>query len=371
LSFLAVVLCYSRMLYVEFTLGESQDQFLACQKHAFEFFGGVPEKVMIDNLKSAVLARPVGEPAVFHPRYIDFARHYDFTIAPCGVRKPNQKGRVENAVGYIKKNFLEGLSITDFGSIAPAARLWLDRVANVRVHGETHKKPVDLFMEEKSRLKPLPAMPYDVSVIHQVRATSRFRVVWETNRYSVPAEYAGARLTLKVDPQHLWLYHQEKLIADHIRSYDRHQDFENPDHVKELLAQRRQARKQKLLMRLLSLSPLAETYYRQMETRRLNVSHHVQKIVALSEIYGEEKVARAIEDACAFQAYSCEYIANILETRSRVLPEPGALHLTRRQDLLELEIDPADLSVYDPSEEKDLPQDPPEEISNPPKPDPS
>lgn len=356
LSFLVMVLCYSRLMYVEFTLGQSQDQFLACQKNAFEFFGGVPEKVMIDNLKSAVLARPLGEPALFHPRYMDFARHYGFTIAPCGVRKPHQKGRVENGVGYVKKNFLQGLSIPDFSVIGPAARLWLQNVANTRLHGETRKKPIDLFAEEKSKLKPLAAAPYDVGVIHQVRATSRFRVIWETNRYSVPAEYAGARLTLKVDPQHLWFYHNEKPIADHVRSYDRHQDFENPDHVKELLLQRREARQQKLLMRFLALSPFSETYYRQMEVRRLNAGHHVQKIVALSEIHGEEKVARAIQDACSFQAYSCEYIANILETRSRVLPEPGALHLMRRQDLLELEMPPADLSLYDNPQETPNPE---------------
>jgi hypothetical protein len=75
----------------------------------------------------------------------------------------------------------------------------------------------------------------------------------------------------------------------------------------------------------------------------------VQKIVALSEIYGVEAVARAMEDAFAFQAFSCEYIANLLESRGRLLPEPGALHLTRRQDLLDLEMPEPDLSVYDPA----------------------
>jgi hypothetical protein len=73
----------------------------------------------------------------------------------------------------------------------------------------------------------------------------------------------------------------------------------------------------------------------------------VQKIVALSEIYGSEAVARAMADAFTFQAFSCEYIANLLESRQRLLPEPAALQLTRRQDLLELQMPEPDLTLYD------------------------
>jgi len=79
----------------------------------------------------------------------------------------------------------------------------------------------------------------------------------------------------------------------------------------------------------------------------MNPRHHVQKIVALSEIHGPEKVRRAIEDAFSFQAFSCEYIANLLEQRANFLNEPGALHLTRRQDLIEIDVQPPDLSVYE------------------------
>jgi hypothetical protein len=114
-----------------------------------------------------------------------------------------------------------------------------------------------------------------------------------------------------------------------------------------LLAQRRRARDQKLLLRLLEMTPKAEAFYQGLAERRLNVLHHVRKIVALSEIYGPELTRRAIEDALEFQAFSCEYVANLLEQRQRLLPEPGALHLTRRQDLLELELPEPNLGLYD------------------------
>jgi len=84
-----------------------------------------------------------------------------------------------------------------------------------------------------------------------------------------------------------------------------------------------------------------------LEIKCLNSRHHIQKIVALSEIYGPEKVGRAIQDALSFEAYGCDYIANILEQLERPKPTPGALHLTRQQDLLDLDLPPADLSPYE------------------------
>jgi len=101
------------------------------------------------------------------------------------------------------------------------------------------------------------------------------------------------------------------------------------------------------LHRFLNLCPQAPDYYQQLQQRRLNARHHVQKILALAEIYGADKVTRALQDAHHHQAYSCEYIANLLEQRARPLPEPGALHLTRASDLLELDLPEPDLSVYD------------------------
>jgi transposase len=347
LSFFVMVLCYSRMVYVEFTVSQTMEHFLACHQNAFNFFGSVPKKIMVDNLKSAVLSRIVGQAPVLNPKYLDFADHCGFTIAPCNIGKGNEKGRVENAVGYVKKNFLAGLDIPNFTAVNPAACHWIDTVANVRIHGETRKKPIELFKEERSCLNALPENPFDIATVSQVRASSQFRITIDTNRYSVPAEYAGRRLTLKTYPDRLCIYCNDKLIARHIRSYDRYRDFEDPDHPRELLTRRKKARDQKIFMRFLTLSPKAEQYYRKLEQRRMNPYHHVRKIVALSEIYPLKSVARAMEDAFAFEAFSCEYIANLLEQRSRCLPETGALHLTRREDLLDIKIEQPDLTIYE------------------------
>jgi len=347
LSFFVIVLAYSRLMYVEFTVSQTMEHFLSCHEHAFKAFGGVPARVMVDNLKSAVLQRLAGVAPVFNRRYADFARHYGFTITPCNVRAANEKGRVESGVGYVKKNLLRGLELTEFGAIQVAAKVWLDAIANVRTHGETHQRPIDLFAQEQPHLQPLPQNRYDVAHTATARASSQFRITFDANRYSVPAAYAHRRLTVKAYPDRVCIYFDAELIARHARSYARHQDIEDPEHAKGLIAKRSRAREQRLMLRFLALSPDAQAYYDGLEQKRINARHHVRKILALAEIYPTDEVARAIADGLAFEAFSAEYIANILETRARALPEPGPLQLTRGIDLLDIDIPPPDLTVYD------------------------
>jgi transposase len=347
LSFFIIVLAYSRLMYVEFTVSQTMEHFLACHEHAFTAFGGVPTKIMVDNLKSAVLQRLAGVAPVFNARYADFARHYGFTIAPCNVARANEKGRVESGVGYVKKNFLRGLELTEFGAIQAAAEVWLDATANVRIHGETHQRPVDLFAQEQPHLQPLPQNRYDVACTTTARASSQFRITLDTNRYSVPAAYAHRRLTVKAYPDRVCIYFDAELIARHQRSYWRHQDIEDHEHAKSLVAKRSRAREQRLMLRFLALSPDAQAYHDGLEQKRLNARHHVRKILALAEVYPADSIARAIADGLAFEAFSAEYIANILETRARALSEPGPLQLTRGIDLLDIDIPPPDLTVYD------------------------
>jgi hypothetical protein len=344
---LVIVLSYSRQMYVEFTVSQTMEHFLACHEHAFAAFAGVPCKIMVDNLKSAVLQRLAGVAPVLNPRYLDFARHYGFAIEPCNVARANEKGRVESGVAYVKKNFLRGLELTDLSAIQATAQVWLDTIANVRIHGETHQRPLDMLQQERPQLRPLNPHPYDVARTATTIASSQFRVTLDTNTYSVPSQYAHRRLTLKAYPDRVCIYFDTELIARHTRSYARHQDIEDPEHAKALIAKRGRAREQRLMLRFLALSPDAQAYYDGLEQKRFNARQHVRKILALALIYPPDDVARAISDGLVFQAFSAEYIANILETRARALPEPGPLQLTRGHDLLDIDIPPPDLNIYD------------------------
>ena len=348
MNFFVMVLCYSRMMYLEFTLSQAMEFFLGCHQNAFQFFGGVPEKIMIDNLKTGVVCHRYGEPPVFNPTYLNFSQHYGFKILACNAGKGNEKGRVENGVRYVKINFLKGLEVSDFKFVNPLAKDWLHQVANIRIHGETHRKPIELFEEEKKHLQPINLNPYDIGQFQIVRANHQFRVTFESNRYSVPYSKASSLLDMKRYPNQLLFYKDEKPIAQHIRSFEKYKDFENPDHVTELLKQKKKAKDQKIYLQFLNLSPDSERYYRHLEEKRLNPKIHLRKIVALTQIYGNDKVAQAIHSALEFEAFSSDYIENLLEQQKRFLEikEESPLHITHGQELLEMDLPTPDLNVY-------------------------
>ena len=346
-SFLVMVHCYSRKMYVEFTLSQGMEAFLSAQQNGFLYFGGLTAEMMVDNCKTAVLAHPPGGPPTLHPRYLDFAHHWGFAIKACTPRQPQQKGRVESAVAYIKNNFLNGRPLHSLESLNQEVLLWLSTIANVRLHAHTRRTPEALYREEIPKLRPLHPQAYEACRYLNVDVNNRARVIFETNRYSVPPECASQRLVLKIYPDRLLFFDaKDRTVAIHRRTYDRHQDVELPEHLAALEAQRRQGRHQQQWVRFVSLSPVAEAYYRALEPRRENPRYQLLKILALAEHYGVEAVDRALRDALALEAYGSEYIANILHQRARPLEEPGVLHLTRASDQLELELPPPDLSVY-------------------------
>ena len=342
-----MTLCHSRMLYAEFILRQNMEHFLQCHRNAFEYFGGVPAKVMVDNCKVAIDSPSLyGEPVV-NRHYADLASHYGFSVVACGVRKPHEKGRVERGIGYLRQNFLNGLEPGTLAAMNCAVRGWMENVANVRVHGVTKKQPVEMFRSEKEAMKSLRLLPYDCRVTHTSRVNRQYRVVFETNRYSVPPELVGKLVEINVYPQKLVVSHDGKAVAGHERSYERHRDIVDAEHDKVLIGKRRIARNGQLLGRFLGFGDVAEKYYRGLCEKRFNPDLHVRKIMALADIHGADDVKRAMADSMEFEAFSSDCVLNILDARRRPLPESGPLHLTRKSDCLDIDFGQADLDIYD------------------------
>lgn len=353
-----MTLCHSRMMYAELSLAMTMEHWLSAHRRAFEFFGGTPTAVMCDHCRTAMLPGPPGGRPVPHPVYATFLRHYHAEVRPCTPYSPEQKGRVEKAVGYARTSFFAGREPAPLPLLSAALADWLETTANRRVHRTTGKPPRELFAAaERAALQPLPATPYDCGVNIPVVANSQFRVILDTNRYSVPHTHASRRLNLRRYPERIMVFDGETLVAQHPRSYDRHQDICDPAHEQRLLLERRHARDQKAMALFLRLGPAAPDYLARLQERRPNWRSHLHRIAALSEIHGGEKCRRALEDALHYQAFSAEYIGFLLDSRRRRDPEPGPLHVPRRQDLLEIEIPEPDLSVYETPEEKDNDED--------------
>ncbi|MEA3347166.1 MAG: hypothetical protein U9Q21_03655 [Candidatus Auribacterota bacterium] len=260
---------------------------------------------------------------------------------------------MERTISYIRKSFLNGIGeVKSLSAINNTVRIWLDKTANVRIHKTTGKKPVDMFNAEQEKLIPANQLPFDCATIKTVKSNSQFRVFFEGNRYSVPYEYASSILTMRIYPDLLVIYHDNKLIAQHNRSYEKNMDFEDSVHVKKLLDERRNAKDQKLLCAFLKLTGKAEKYYEGIKERRFNSIEHVRKIMTLAEVYGKDDIRRAIDDALELNAYSCDYITNIVEQRRRFTPKAAPLHLMRKSDMLDIELEEPDINLYDTIERK-------------------
>ena len=342
-------LCYSRMIFVKFIMRQSMEHFLQCHREAFESFSGVVREMMVDNCRVAVKTPSFFGVPVINERYADCARHYGFKISPCGIRKPNEKGVVERTIEYLRSSYLNGLEMEGLtlSALNHGVRQWMDNVANVRIHGTTRKTPVEMFALERESLQTLPLIPYDCSVLYATRANSQYRVVFESNKYSVPPEFAGRRVDLHLHPERISIHHEGKMIAEHARSYERNRDYGLQEHDKALIERRRKAEYGMMMKQFLALGEIAETYYQGLRTRRLNPGTHVRKIMALLAIYGRDDTIRALEDGAEAGAFGSDYIANILEMRRRVLPPPGSLHVSRKSDYLDLDIEAPDMDSYD------------------------
>jgi len=223
----------------------------------------------------------------------------------------------------------------------------MDKTANVRIHKTTGKMPVDMFDAEKEKLLRVNQLPFDCGTIKTVKSNNQFRVFFEGNRYSVPFEYASSILTMRIYPDLIVIYHENKLIAQHRRSYEKNMNFEDPAHVKKLLEEKRNAKDQKLLRAFIKLTPNAEKYYLGIKEKRFNTAEHIRKIMTLSEIYDIGDIRTAINDALEFKAYSSDYIANILEQRKRLTPEAAPLHLMRKSDMLEIDFEQTNMDLYE------------------------
>lgn len=349
LSAFLYVLCHSRVLYAELTLGEQLEVFLACHERAFAATGGVVRRVLYDNLRSVVLAH-VGSDVRLNPRFLDFSAHYGFKPVACAPYRPNEKGRVENAAKYFKQSFLAGRSFSSLEEANRAVRIWLDEVANVREHRTTYRRPVDVLAEEAALLSPLPRAPYDTRIVRTVRASPLGRVAFAGNLYSIPPAHVGRTLTLKATATEVTVYLGADEVARHPRHEGRGHDVVDPAHVRAVLDTKRRGERGAVVHRFTALGPAAATYLKGLVTSEIALYRHLRRILGLVDRFGREEVLSAIAHAQGFGAFGADYVERILvEQRRRAKGPPplGPLSLPRSPDLESITLEEIDLSLYD------------------------
>jgi len=309
-----MTLCWSRHQYVELVFDQTVDTWLRLHEHAFSFFGGVPHRVVLDNLKAAIIKACVEDPTV-QRSYRELAEHYGFRIAPCRPGKPEHKGKVENGVHYVKRNFLSGQDLSDIHQANEKVLVWVEKTAGQRIHGTTKEKPWVRFSEvEQDALLPLPATSFDRAVWKQATLHRDCHIVFEQSYYSAPYRLVGERLWVRGGLTSVCIFSEYTLVAIHPRAKhpgERHTllDHLPPDkadglrHTRAYCAQKAQ-----------QIGPHTEQVVsRLLEERPVDRLPMVHRILRLEQTYGGDRLEQACARALHFDDVTARTIRGILE----------------------------------------------------------
>jgi hypothetical protein len=191
---------------------------IACHRQAFTFWGGVPRRLVPDNLKAAVQRAAIDDP-ILGEAYRRMALHYGFLVSPTRPATPHHKGKIENGVHYVKRNFLAGREFLDIDMANRELRTWLMETAGSRIHGTTHQPPWRLFVEhERPALLPLLPEPFTLVEIKPVKVHPDCHVTLEGSFYSVPYRYCGQTLEAHLHERVVELYEHTTLVSTHPRA---------------------------------------------------------------------------------------------------------------------------------------------------------
>jgi len=233
-----LTLGWSRASYLDFSETQALPALLRCHEHAFHYLGGVPEEILYDRMKTVWLRDDHRGDPVFHPGLLDFAQHYGFRPRLCHARRPQTKGKVENGIGYVGKNFWPRVDAYDGAEeLVPLGRRWLEQTANVRVHGTTGVRPIDRLPLEQ--LRPVAGVPpYRAWILERRRVARDCYLSYAGSWYSVPAEYAGREVWVRQTDERVIISAGDQVLADHRLVEGRCQRVTNPVHFQSLAARR-------------------------------------------------------------------------------------------------------------------------------------
>ncbi len=289
-------LSYSRHQYAEIVFDQKTVTWIGLHRRAFESWGGIPKRIVPDNLKAAVVKVLVHD-AMLGEAYRRMAQHYGFVISPTRPRTPRHKGKVENGVRYVKRNFMAGREFLDIHTANQHLRTWVKERAGTRDHGTTHKAPLLMFNEhEQAALLALPAEPFTLREVKPVTVHSDCHVTIDKSYYSVPYCYVKQKLDAYISERIVEIYHGIELVATHERSLEPgkwHTRLEHYPKYKAAYLERTPAYCRQVAARVgTATSQVVETLLADRPLYRLR---SVQAILRLEETVGPER----LEAACA------------------------------------------------------------------------
>ena len=346
-SALVIVLSWSRAAWVHFSFDQKAESVLRGHVAAFQHFGGVPRRLLYDNMKTVVVERK-GDAIRFHPRLLRLAGHYLFSPTPCGPYRANEKGGVERRIRDIRSSLLEGRCFDTIAELRQEFRRWQQEILYERRHPTETKMTVrEAFEAERPQLLQLPTNPLETDEIRAVPVRKQPYVHYDGNRYSVPAELVGSTLTLSASDTRVRVLDGQNVVATHQRCWAKRRRIDAPGHLDELARTKRKAAASRGRDRVMQMLPIAEPWYRLLAKRSLPMGTQTKKLLALIEQYPLDEIDEAIEAAIERQTPSADSIARLLEQRERDSNELPAVPVRVPAHVRDVDVKQHNLEDYD------------------------
>jgi transposase len=314
-------LSYSRCDYYEKVYDQKVETFIQCHINAFEYYGGIPRFVKIDNLKAAILEANFYEP-IYQNLYKQFADYYKFSPVPCRVRKPQEKGKTESGIKYIKNNFFAGRHFKNGDDLDKRLRSWLDNKCNKRIHGTTRKVPIEVFRsEEADTLIALPEKEFEFPQTAKRKVYFDCHIYFNYNYYSVPYDYVGKDVEVRADKKLLKIFYNDKLAAVHPVSNAKGEFITNTSHYppyKYILSTEYQESYQ-AKMKKLGLNA-EKLFFNLLKNKPYCWNRTVKGILSLRKEYSNEVIEESCKRALAFNIDKYSTIRNICKSGAYRLP---------------------------------------------------
>jgi transposase len=323
-----MVLSFSRHQYIEFVWDQSVATWLVLHRHAFEFFGGVPKRIVLDNLKAAITKACWDDPQV-QMAYRECAEHYGFLIAPCRPRTPEHKGKVEQGgVHYVKRNFLGGRTPTAITQANTDVLAWCLSTAGLRLHGTTKAQPVRQFEHlERPRLQALPSAPYDLALWKRATVHRDCYVVFDNAFYSAPFRLIGQPVQVRGGSREVRIYAADfQLLATHPRAQQSGERLTHPDHLPPeklsgLLLEEEHCRVAATDIGVATREVVEALLGDGVIDRRRTVL----RLLRLRETYGDERLEAACARALRFDAANYATVKRILQEELDQQEQPAVV----------------------------------------------
>jgi transposase len=325
LSCFVMVLSWSRATFARYTLDQTLESFVRCHVEAFETFVGVPRELLYDNLKSVVLERH-GDLIRFHPHILELGGHYHFVPKPVGIRRGNEKGRVERRIRDIRESFFAARRFDSLGDLNHQLDRWIEHVAHSRkVPGDDSRTVAEALHKERARLLPLPAHAFVCDLMKPIRSGKTPYVRFDGNDYSIPHTLVRKPLTLVASDATVRLLDGEVEVARHDRCWDKRRQIEDEAHLAALAKDKRKARAHRGRNRLVASCPSATVFLEQIALHGGHLGGTTSRLLRLLDQFGADELEQAIGEAHRRGAFAAQSVAHVLDQRRRARGAPAPL----------------------------------------------